>query len=61
MIDFVVASSDLQPHVLDTQVKRGAVDRPLPGSELAPVVREDAGGEGECREDAWQSPRAEEP
>ena len=36
----VVASSDLQPHILDTQVKR-AVNRPPPGGELSPVVGED--------------------
>ncbi|KAJ8015858.1 hypothetical protein DPEC_G00000780 [Dallia pectoralis] len=37
MIDFVIVSADLRPHVLDTRVKRGA--------ELSTV---DHGGQGSC-------------
>ncbi|KAK3518676.1 hypothetical protein QTP70_007169 [Hemibagrus guttatus] len=42
MIDFVVVSSDLQPHVLDTQVKRGAelsIDHHLVERLADPSVR----------------------
>ncbi|KAK3545945.1 hypothetical protein QTP70_016946, partial [Hemibagrus guttatus] len=42
MIDLVVVSSDLRPHVLDTRVKR-AVNRSPPGGELDPLTEEDAG------------------
>ena len=34
MIDFVIVSSDLRLHLLDTQVNRGLVNRPPPGGEL---------------------------
>ena len=45
MIDFVVSSSNLRPRVLDArgEERGGAVNRPPPGGESAPVVGEDAG------------------
>ena len=40
MIDFVVVTSDLRPHVLDARAKRGA--ELSTGGELATMVGEDA-------------------
>ncbi|KAK3568765.1 hypothetical protein QTP86_016277 [Hemibagrus guttatus] len=43
MIDLVIVSSVLRPHVLDTRVKRGAELSNQPGGELDPLTEEDAG------------------